>query len=146
MKDCGIQKIIKIPLYIAKIYKLHFKLQFPLFTSKIFPKEQSFQRFLSKFVKIRVHNRVQSYILAHPSKRSFEDFTVTLQPRDPENSLKKKREKKPPLPLLEKSPNPIQFYRSSIREKKNFPECLEPSIPRQSSAIVRHITRARIKR
>lgn len=121
-------------------YSFHYLLQ------KFFPsKEQSFQRFLSKFVKIRVHNRVQSYILAHPSKRSFEDFTVTLQPRDPENSLKKKREKKP-LPLLEKSPNPIQFYRSSIREKKNFPECLEPSIPRQSSAIVRHITRARIKR
>lgn len=90
-------------------------------------KEQSFQRFLSKF--IIVFNRISLPILQNTlSKRSFEDFTVTLQPRDPEK--KKNRKKRISLPPRknENSPNPVQFYRSSIAKNK-LPEWLEHPSP-----------------
>lgn len=93
-------------------------------------KEQSFQRFLSEFVKIRVHNRISLPILQNTlSKRSFEDFTVTLQPRDPEKK-KKEQKKRTSLPPRknENSPNPVQFYRSSIAKNK-LPEWLEHPSP-----------------
>lgn len=63
------------------------------------------------------------------SKRSFEDFTVTFQPRDPEKK-KKNRKKRISLPPRknENSPNPVQFYRSSIAKNK-LPEWLEHPSP-----------------
>ena len=77
---------------------------------------------LSKFVKIRVHNhRVQSYILAHPSKRSFEDFTVTLRSR---------KKKKKICPLEKTKILQIQFNfidRAFARNK--FPRMVGTSIP-----------------
>lgn len=61
-------------------------------------KEQSFQRFLSKFVKIRVHNRVQSYI--HPSKHSFKTLVRGFHSHFATPWSRKKKES---LSLLEKT-------------------------------------------
>lgn len=96
---------------------------------------------LSKFVKIRVHNhRVQSYILAHPSKRSFEDFTVTLRSR--------KKKKKPAPSKKRKFSKSNSILSIEHSRETSFPEWLEHPSPPSPSIIrpVRHITRARIKR
>lgn len=74
------------------------------------------------------------------SKRSFEDFTVTLQPRDPEK-------KKESLSLLEKT-KILQIQFNFIDRASRKTSCQNgwnihpPSIIRP----VRHITRARMKR
>lgn len=81
---------------------------------------------LSKFVKIRVHNhRVQSYILQNARSRISQSLC------DPG-----KRKKNLPPRKNENSPNPIQFYRSSIREKQVSQNGwnIHPLPPRQSSA------------
>lgn len=79
------------------------------------------------------------------SKRSFEDFTVTLQPRDPEK--KKRTGKKESLSPLEKA-KILQIQFNFIDRASRKTSCQNgwnihpPSIIRP----VRHITRARMKR
>lgn len=110
-------------------------------------KEQSFQRFLSKFVKIRVHNRVQSYI--HPSKHSFKTLVRGFHSHFaiPWSRKKKRTGKKESLSPLEKA-KILQIQFNFIDRASRKTSCQNgwnihpPSIIRP----VRHITRARMKR
>lgn len=110
-------------------------------------KEQSFQRFLSKFVKIRVHNRVQSYI--HPSKHSFKTLVRGFHSHfaTPWSRKKKRTGKKESLSSLEKT-KILQIQFNFIDRASRKTSCQNgwnihpPSIIRP----VRHITRARMKR
>lgn len=110
-------------------------------------KEQSFQRFLFKFVKIRVHNRVQSYI--HPSKHSFKTLVRGFHSHfaTPWSRKKKRTGKKESLSPLEKA-KILQIQFNFIDRASRKTSCQNgwnihpPSIIRP----VRHITRARMKR
>lgn len=105
-------------------------------------KEQSFQRFLSKFVKIRVHNRVQSYI--HPSKHSFKTLVRGFHSHFATPWSRKKKESLSPLEKAKILQIQFNFIDRASRKTsyQNGWNIHPPSIIRP----VRHITRARMKR
>lgn len=68
------------------------------------------------------------------SKRSFEDFTVTLQPRDPEKKKKEQEKKNLSPPSKKRKFSKSSSILSIEHREKQVARMVGTSIPRQSSA------------